>query len=150
MFTDHLWFDGQFASTTLDETGEHDGGRPAVIEDFIERGANGPPGVQHVIHQNQVTFLDVDRKLRSPDLGVHADTGEVVAVERNVERAQRFLEVEQLMQPLGDPYAAGMDTDHERTALEHRLQLLDHARYGGFDIDRYRYRHGLSPGSSFR
>ena len=148
VFAHDLRLDGQFAPAALDETGEHHGSRPAVVEDFIERGADGASGVQHVIHQDQMPILDVHRQVRGADLRVHADTREVVAVERDVERAERFLEFQQPMQALGDPYATGVDADHKRIALEHRAQLLDHARHGGVDVDRHR--HGESPGSSLR
>src|SRR5512147_2267536 len=93
-------------------------------------------------------ILDVHRQVRGADLRVHADASEVVTVERDVERAKRFFEFQQLMQALGDPYATGVDADHQQIALEHRAQLLDHARHGGVDVDRHR--HGESPGSSFR
>src|SRR3989344_3610328 len=48
VFAHDLRLDGQFAPAAFDETGEHHGSRPAVIEDFIKRGADGAARVQHV------------------------------------------------------------------------------------------------------
>jgi hypothetical protein len=57
-----------------------------------------------------LTF-DLERQLRGAYLRMQAVLAEVVAVERNVQRAKRRLAVQCFEQGLSDPYAACADAD---------------------------------------
>ncbi len=82
---DHVRLDGQLAAAALDQGGQHHRGRAAVVEQLVERGADGAPGLQHVVHQHDVAIVHGHRQVRGAYLRVHADAGEVVAVEGDVE-----------------------------------------------------------------
>lgn len=45
---------------------------------------------------------------------MQADAGEVVTIEGDIQMPKRIFQLEQLMQSLGDPNAAGVDADHQR------------------------------------
>ncbi len=79
--------------------------------------------------------------------GVHADAREVVAIEVDVERAERLLDAEQRMQPAGHPHAAGMHADHERglstAGRQARFELVGQALDEGIHV--HRIVHGRAP-----
>ena len=54
-------FDRQFAMAAVDQHQQLHPRRPAVIEQRVERGANGPAGVEHVVHQDDVLALHAER-----------------------------------------------------------------------------------------
>ncbi len=110
----HVGLDRQFTAAAFHQYRQHDRGWAAVIEQFIERGADGAAGVQHVVDQDDVPVIDVERQVGRLHLRVHADAGEVVAVKGNVEAAERLLQFQQCMQALRDPDTAGVDADHAR------------------------------------
>ena len=60
---DHIGPDGEFASVSLYQHGQHDGARAAVVEDHVHRGAGGPAGVEHIVDQQHVPLVDVHRQV---------------------------------------------------------------------------------------
>ena len=63
-------------------------GRPAEVDDRVERGADGPAREQDVVDEDHRLGLDGERDVRSADHRGPAHA-QVVAVERDVERADR-------------------------------------------------------------
>ena len=59
------------------------------------------------------------------DVAVQAARLVVVAIEGDVERAEREAWAERLVQPLGDPDAAGVDADQTRLRPHRGPHLLD-------------------------
>src|SRR5512134_3014572 len=94
--------DRQLPAVALGEHHQRDRGRAAVVEQLVHRRAHRAPGVQHVVHQQQVLALDVERNLRALGIPGEPLLGVVVAVERGIEQPQRDLQRERRMQPLGD------------------------------------------------
>ena len=79
----------ELAVTAIDEHRETDRAGPAVVDERVHRGADGPSGEQHVIHENDDLVIDGEvQRGFADDRGV-ADAREVVPVERDVERAER-------------------------------------------------------------
>ena len=68
---------------------EGDAPRPAEVGELVERGANRPARVEHVVDDDDVLAVDVDRDLRLSDDRSRSDGLQVVAIERDVERALR-------------------------------------------------------------
>ena len=106
----------------VDEAGELDARRPAVVEEGLDRGADRPAGVQDVVDEDAGLALDRELELRVADdrLGVErrlspAADDDVVAVEGDVEGAERKLDAralgDQPAQALRDRHAARMDAD---------------------------------------
>ena len=99
--------------------------RPAEVDERVERGANRPPRVQHVVDQQNLLVVDRERDLGAADDRLRPDgvAHQVVAVERDVERAGRHLVLVDLAdrarQAPGDRHAARPDADQR--------QLLDAA-----------------------
>ena len=86
---DESRFDGQFAMAAVDQHQQLHARRAAVIEQRVERGADGAAGVQHVVHQDDVLALHGKRNFGGADHRLDADGGEVVAIEIDVENADR-------------------------------------------------------------
>src|SRR5215831_13298616 len=63
--------------------------RTSVIEQRVERGARSTARIEHVVHQDDVFVLDIELHFLRAHLGTMPDRGKVVAVERNVESADR-------------------------------------------------------------
>src|SRR6476620_1469132 len=103
--------DRKLASTAVDERGQPDARRPAVVEQFIHRGADGAPGEQDVVHQHERPAFDVEWNSRALDVAMQSDELVVVAIEGNVECAERNRETERGMKPLREPYAARVNAD---------------------------------------
>ena len=126
---DEIGGDRQFALAAIDQRRQHDPGRPAVVEQFVDGGARGAAGVQHVVDQQDGGAVDVERDLGRLDLGRQALLGVVVAVERDVDEAEPLAQLQRRRQALGQPGAAGADADDGqvvglRQAGAHLLQQL--------------------------
>ena len=130
--------DGQFPTAAPRQHRQQDRGGAAVGEEAIQGGADGAPGVEDIVHQDEMAVVDGDRQVRGPHLGVQAQAAEVVPVVGDVQHPQGLGEAQGLVQALGDPDAAGMDADHEgiQDAALGELGLEDgaHARQGGLDV----------------
>jgi hypothetical protein len=95
--------------STVDEDREADGPRASVIDERVHRGADRPAGKQHIVDEDDHTPVD-----REGDLGLAhdrrvTDPGQVVAIERDVDRAEG--DIDTLVRPDG-----GMDAGSERVA----------------------------------
>src|SRR3954464_14975450 len=105
--------------------GEHDQGdarRPSVIEQLVHRRAHGAPGVEHIVHQQHLGTVHVERNLRALRVVFQASRGVVVAVEGDVHQAERLFNAQLAVQPLGEPGAAGIEADHAGLRSDVRLQ----------------------------
>ena len=70
-------------------TAELDAARASVIEQGVQGGTSGAAGVEHVVHQDDVLVLDVELHGALAYLGAMTDGREIVAVEGDVEGANR-------------------------------------------------------------
>ena len=61
------------------------------IGELVERCADSAPGVENVVDDHDVLAVDVPRECRLADDRSRSDRLEVIAVERDVERALRDL-----------------------------------------------------------
>ena len=122
--------------------GELDAGRAAVVEQRLDRGADGAAGVEHVVHEDDRAALEpevepgvADDRLRVARrlAAAHRD---VVAVEGDIDRAEGDLArfgralLDQALEPLRQRDAAAMDAD-ERDLREILVALDDLVRDAG-------------------
>ena len=65
--------------------------RPSELDERVERRANRPAGVEHVVHEQDALVVDRERDVGASDdrLGADGMAHEVVPVERDVERSGR-------------------------------------------------------------
>jgi len=87
----------------VDEDSQLHAARTAVIEEGVERGADGAAGVEHVVHQDDVLAFDAELDVGRTDDGLDADSAEVVAVEVDIEDADRNLPVFESRTPAANP-----------------------------------------------
>src|SRR4029450_1062591 len=85
---DVLRADRQLAVSAIDQARELDRGRPAEVDDRVERRANRPAGEEDVVHEDHGLVLDRERDVGPADHRRPAHA-QVVAVERDVERPDR-------------------------------------------------------------
>ncbi len=113
------------------EHGELDAGRAAVVEQRLDRGADRAPGEEDVVDDDDRARVDVEVQVRRVDDGRAAAGRDVVAVEGDVEVAERDVDVVQLgdeaLQALGEHGAAAVDAD-EREPLRVAAVLDDLVR----------------------
>ncbi len=126
--------DRQLPLAAVDERHQRDRLRPAVVEQLVHRGPDGAAGVEDVVDEEELPVGDVERNLARLHRLVEARLAVVVAVERDVEPAERDLEPELAVQALGEPGAAGVDADHPGRRRDRRLELLDQLRAKGFGV----------------
>ena len=93
VLADVVRLDRQLAMAAVDEHDQLDGARPAEVDERVERGANRPAGVEHVVDQQDPPVVDRERNLGAAHDRLRPDgmAHQVVAVERDVERAGRHL-----------------------------------------------------------
>ena len=90
--------------------------RAAVVEQLVHRGADGAPGVEHVVDQDEVAALDFEGDVRRLDLArAGRSRVEIVAVERDVERAERDVRGRARGAAARRANAAGVDADQRRS-----------------------------------
>jgi hypothetical protein len=94
--------------------GELHARRAAVVEQRVDRGADGAPRVEHVVDEHDRVVLERERQVARADLGGVARR-DVVAVERDVELPGGNLGLEQVgdepVQPRRQMGAAPVDAD---------------------------------------
>jgi len=109
----------QLAVTAIDEHGQTDRARPAVVDERVHRGADGAPGEQHVIYENDDLVVDREVQGRLADDRRVADARQIVPVERDVERPERdgrvLVRTDRIAQPDGQDVAARTDTNDGET-----------------------------------
>src|SRR3990167_7384026 len=125
---DYIRAHRQLAGIQVKQADQGYAGRAAVIEQLIERGADGAPAHQHVVDQHQVLAFDLERQGRGPYLRVQAVLGEVIAIEGYVQGAQWRGLAHGLQECFSHPHAAGMDAD---VAWFGNLVLLQVGAQGG-------------------
>ena len=107
--------DGQFAMAAINQHAKLNAAGTAMIEQCIQRRSRGPSGIEHVVNQDDVLVLDVELHGALLHFRAMADGGEIVAIERDVEGADRdcgFFDASQdLRQPLRQRHAAPHDAD---------------------------------------
>ena len=103
----------------VDEHGEPDRLRPAEVDEGVHRRPDRPTGVEDVVDEDDRRSVEVERQVRALDDGLLGDEREVVAVERDVERADRDVDALVLGDRGGDPTgkrdAAALDPDEGQT-----------------------------------
>lgn len=80
--------DGKTASAAINEDGELDLGRTAVIEELVEGGFDGATGKKNVVHQNHRGAGDVRRDVGRSEFLWDRMAGEVVAMKGNIQDAR--------------------------------------------------------------
>ena len=112
--------DRQLAVAAVGEHGELHAGGAAVVEQRLDPGARGAAGVEDVVDEHDRVVLEPERQVRGVHRRVDRAGGDVVAVEGDVDVAERDLGVEQVAhQPVqagGEMRAAAVDAD-ERDGL---------------------------------
>ena len=95
--------------------------RAPVGEQRLDRGAHRAPGEQHVVDDHHRQPGDVEVDVRGVQHRRVRARGDVVAVEADVEVAERHLGAEQLLeqrvQPVREEGAATVDADERRRRL---------------------------------
>ena len=130
VLADVVGLDRQLAVAAIDQHDQLDGARPAEVDERVERGADRAPGVEHVVDQQDATVVDRERHFGAPHhrLRPHRLAHQVVAVERDVERAGRHVAAGDLAQRGGDAarqrHPARADAD-ERELVEAAVPLDD-------------------------
>ena len=123
--------DGQLAPAAIHEHREPDAPGPPEVDELVERGADGAPGVEHVVDEQDRLALH-----REPDVGRADDRRrallrDVVTVERDVERPEGRLDAEasRELRPeaLGEEHPAAPDPyDGEVARGARRLRARRH------------------------
>src|SRR5258708_14177523 len=115
--------DRQLASAAVGEHHQRDARRPAPVEQLVHCRADRAAGVQHVVHQQELAAVDVERDLGALGIVMQALLVVIVAVERDVHQAERLGQGEQAVQALGEPRATGINAAHRRLLPTTRAQL---------------------------
>ena len=66
---DDVGLDRQLPSAPIDQHREQDPPRPAEVGQLVERGAHGPAGVEHVVHDDDGLALEIVGKTGLADAG---------------------------------------------------------------------------------
>jgi hypothetical protein len=149
-------FDGELTVAAVDEDEKLNGLGATVVEERVERRADGAACVEDVVHENDVAAVDVKADFAGFDDGLLVLGGEVVTVEADVEHAGLdggLLDgFDKLADALGERDSAALDTDEadvggsvvalddlvcetDEGALDlgggHEASLFAEARHGG-------------------
>ena len=104
----------------VDEDGELDARRAAALEERLDRGADRAARIEDVVDEDARLSAQVEVELGRVDDGLAAAGAGVVAMEGDVDRAERDLLPAPLLdqggQPLGERDAARMDSDERERA----------------------------------
>src|SRR5437899_1882295 len=103
---DEVGGDRQLAAAAIDQRGQQDLGRTAIVEQLVDRGTRGAAGVQHVVHQQNRGAVDIERDLGRLDLVMQPLFRKVIAVERDIDKAEPFLQLQFSRESFGQPGAA--------------------------------------------
>src|SRR5262249_50688115 len=112
---DVLRFDGHFAVAAVNEHAKRNAARSTKVKEAIHGGADGAASVKDVVYEDQVHAVHAKRNFRRLQDRLRGDLGEVIAVERDVECADRnFYAVDAthgLCDALGKGNATAADAD---------------------------------------
>src|SRR6185436_16205151 len=141
---DMLGADRQLPAAAVGEHDQRDARRPAVVEQLVHRRADGAAAEEHVVHQQQLRAVHVERDGRAFRIVLQPARGIVVAVESDVHQPERRLDRQVLVQPLGEPRSAGIEPDHCGLRPDARLQLAHQLLAERFGLRQLRQR--IAPG----
>src|SRR5213083_2297985 len=65
-------FDRQLAAAAIDQHRELDGFRPSIVEQLVDRGADRPAGVEHIVNQHDAAAGDLEGQRRRRGLGAQS------------------------------------------------------------------------------
>ncbi len=85
---DDVGLNRQLAPAAIDQRRQLDRARPAVVGQHVHRRADRAAGEEHVVHQDDCPPVDRLGQLGGADLRLGQAAKDVVAVERDVDRAQ--------------------------------------------------------------
>ena len=86
IFADEIGLDGKFSMAAVNEHGELDAARTAKIVEGVQRGADGPPAEEHVVHKHHGLSGDIEGDDRRMNVLAEA-LGEVIAVHGDIHAA---------------------------------------------------------------
>src|SRR3954466_2418013 len=95
--------DGELAVPAIDQDRESDARGPAQVADRVHRRADGPPGEEDVVDQDDLHAVDLERDLGPPQDGPTVPLPQVVAIERDVDRPDEDLLAHHRRQESGQP-----------------------------------------------
>src|SRR4029453_14683953 len=136
VLADVVRLDRQLAMPAIDEHDQMDRLGTPEVDQRIERSANRPAGIEHVVDEQDHAIVEIERDVRAPHerLRPHRLTHQIVAVERDGEGAGRHRAAGDLEQlpgdAAGDRHAALADAD-EREVLDPEIALDDLVRDAG-------------------
>ena len=108
-------FDRKLAVAAVDQHQQLHARRASVVEQRIQGGANGAAGVQDVVHQDDVLAGDRERDFRGIHHGLAGNGGQVIAVQSDIQDADRDLAVleglDSVRQALRHGHAAAANAD---------------------------------------
>src|SRR5512138_2024246 len=90
--------DRQLAPAAVGEHHQRDARGAAVVEQLVHRRPDRAAGVEHVVDEQQIAAVHVERDLGALRVVVQPLLVIVVAIERDVHQPERFLQPEQLVQ----------------------------------------------------
>ena len=97
VLADEVGADRKLSMSAVDEHGETYRARTAVVDERIHRRADGAPGEEHIVDEDDHTSVHRKRDLRLTHDRRVADPSQIVAVEGDVDRAER--DVDPLVRP---------------------------------------------------
>src|SRR5688500_1122363 len=115
--------DRQLAAAAVGEHHERNARRPAVVEQLIHRRAHRAAAVEHVVDQQQLGAVNLERDLGALRIVLQAARRVVVAVKGDIHQPQGSLDAEHRVQALGEPRAAGIKPDHRASWPDAWLEL---------------------------
>src|SRR5688572_12364630 len=125
--------DREFAAAAIHQDGEGDASRAAEVRQFIHGRANRASGVEHIVHDHDVPTIEAQRQARLPDDGPRANRLQVIAVQRDVERASgdaySFAFIDEGGDTLGELNATALDADQDQVIRSRKKldYLIGHA-----------------------
>ena len=122
----------QFALAAIDQHRELNRFGPSEIGQRVERRAHRAPGVEHVVDQHDAGAVERERDVAADQARVARRAAPVVAIRRNVERADRHCALaafgHRLGQPLGEASRRGARFQPGRYWRRRRCARRFHAR----------------------
>lgn len=101
VLADKVRRDGELAVAAVNEDSQLNAVRTAQVHDGVESGANGTARIQDVVHQHDALAVDAKGNVGGVDRG--SEIGRIViAVEADVEAAERNVDALDLLDLLGE------------------------------------------------
>src|SRR5688572_8261584 len=139
---DELRGDRELASAAVDQCRKADTRRTPVIEELVHGGANRAAGIEHVVDEYERAAFDFERDVGALHVLVEPDGAVIVAVEGDVERAERNFEPQRCVQAFGEPDAAGVDSDQAGFAPDFGAHFFGERLEQLLGVGKRRSRHG--------